>query len=136
MNSNLEKKLMEEFPYLYKDMYGPKDKTCMHYGITCGDGWFDIIYNLSSKLESMIISYINSEKFTKENLPRAAQVKEKFGLLRMYLENGTDEMYKLIHIAEEDTGKICEECGKPGKLRSGYWIRTLCDNCISNKDKK
>jgi hypothetical protein len=22
---------------------------------------------------------------------------------------------------------ICEECGAPGKLRGGGWMRTLCD---------
>lgn len=64
-----------------------------------------------------------------EKLPKAAQVKEKFGLLRMYLENGTDSMYNQIHIAEEKSQYICEECGKEGKLRPGNYIRTLCDKC-------
>jgi hypothetical protein len=61
-----------------------------------------------------------------------AQVKEKFGGLRFYIGCATDEVFSRIDQAEEESFRICEECGSPGKPRDGGWIKTLCDSC----DKK
>ncbi len=92
MNKRLEKALQEEFPNLYKDLYGPMDKTPMHWGFTCGEGWFTIIWKLSERLETLIIEWIKEHPGNLE-IPRAAQVKEKFGMLRFYMDgNATDEM--------------------------------------------
>ena len=59
--------------------------------------------------------------------PRASQVKEKFGGLRVYLTSSTDEMEQAIRQAEEESFKTCEICGEPGALRRGGWLATLCD---------
>jgi len=57
---------------------------------------------------------------------KVAQVKEKFGQLRFYVDGGTDEwynaMYKIIKVADTK----CEICGRPGKTRPTGWIMTLC----------
>lgn len=58
---------------------------------------------------------------------RVAQVKEKFGTLRFYVGGTTDEQYAAIRAAEKKSAVICEECGAPGKLRSGSWLKTYCD---------
>ena len=69
------------------------------------------------------------EKF-ESNHPCAAQVKEKFGSLRFYLDHGTEEMYEHIHAAEDASGKTCEECGEVATLdNSNFWVKTLCDAC-------
>ena len=61
------------------------------------------------------------------------QVKEKFGGLRFYIASGDDFIFDVIEKAENDSYKICEDCGKPGELREELsWIRTLCDDCFSN----
>ena len=57
------------------------------------------------------------------------QVKEKFGGLRFYIGAGSDEIFQRIDKAEEESYQICEECGKPGKLRDRSWIKTLCEEC-------
>ena len=101
MTKDLEKRLSEEFPNLYKDIYGPMDKTCMHWGLECGDGWFDLIWRLSGKLESLIVEWMKQNLHI--SIPRTVQVKEKFGTLRFYMENGTNEMCKLIYEAEEES---------------------------------
>lgn len=56
------------------------------------------------------------------------QVKEKFGGLRFYINSGSKEIFDIIHKYEKLSYQICEECGEPGKVRSGGWVRTLCDN--------
>jgi hypothetical protein len=54
VNEELDKKLVDSFPLLYGDRHAPMQSTCMCWGFDCGDGWFDIIWNLSSKIEPII----------------------------------------------------------------------------------
>jgi hypothetical protein len=58
-----------------------------------------------------------------------AQIKEKFGGLRFYIDDGTDAMYARIKQAEKECDETCEYCGQPGKARGGGWIKTLCATC-------
>ena len=54
MNEKLQLQLVQEFPNLYKNFRGDPAKTCMAFGIeTNGNGWFNLIYDLSAKLEKM-----------------------------------------------------------------------------------
>jgi len=78
--------------------------------------------------------YCNCTKYIVDH-PRASQVKEKFGTLRFYMTTGSNEMYNLIDEAEKESAKTCEFCGKPGKLRSGGWLLTLCDECATKEGK-
>lgn len=58
------------------------------------------------------------------------QVKEKFGGLRFYVGETTDEMRKLISAAENLSYETCEVCGGPGEQTSTGWIKTLCAPCV------
>jgi hypothetical protein len=56
------------------------------------------------------------------------QVKEKFGGLRFYINEGTSDVHKRISQAEIESMSTCEVTGKLGKLRTDIgWYRTLCD---------
>lgn len=59
MNKENDKKLVEAFPLLYANRHGSMESTAMCWGFACGDGWFDIIWDLSSKLEPLIKNYID-----------------------------------------------------------------------------
>ena len=133
MKEELDNKLVKAFPLLYKDRNAPMQSTAMCWGFP-GDGWFNIIWDLSSKLEPLIQKFIDENQDT-ELYPKAAQVKEKYGGLRVYMTRGTDEIYDLIEEAEALSYKTCEVCGKPGEERPGGWIHTLCDYCHENWDK-
>jgi hypothetical protein len=129
MKPELDEKLVKEFPNLYRDRYGDKMETCMVYGFP-SDGWFDIIYNLSAKLEKLIMEIPEDERA----YYKASQVKEKFGGLRFYMTASTPDMEKLIEEAEELSLKTCETCGKSGSLRSfGGWLVTLCDEHANSR---
>lgn len=54
MKKELELQLKKEFPNLYSDLYGDCRTTCMAWGFECGDGWFQLLYDLSSKLEPLV----------------------------------------------------------------------------------
>ena len=134
MKRELDEKLVNTFPLLYADRHSSMQSTSMCWGFSCGDGWFDIIWQLSSKLEPLI------QKIIKENPnlphPRAAQVKEKFGGLRFYMTSASDEIYRLIDEAEELSYRTCESCGAPAEIDdSNYWIKTICEACKSSTSK-
>jgi hypothetical protein len=140
MNKKNDEYLTKNFPLLYCDRNGNMQETCMCWGFDVGDGWFDLIKELSEKLEPLVQQWINenpkpedAEEAKMWYHPCASQVKEKFGGLRFYLSCGTDEMYDLCHEAERKSYTICENCGAPGKERGGGWIFTLCDICNEKK---
>jgi len=160
MKKELQDKLFKEFPLLYGDKDKPMTQTCMCWGIDCYDGWFDLLYELSSKLEPLIQKLIDDEpdmsctwcgKKKSEHddndchgpngyepfYPRASQVKEKFGTLSFYMTCATDEMWDLIHEAEGKSGTICEKCGKPGKTVAPCgWYFTFCKDCEEEYKKE
>ena len=130
MREELDKKLCEAFPILYQQRNMNMSQTAMCWGFSHGDGWFDLIWNLSEKLEN-----INKSLPSDGDLfVVATQVKEKFGTLRFYTggipSSVSEEVYKLINEAESISGVTCEECGKDGKSRTGGWVKTLCDDCV------
>jgi hypothetical protein len=128
MREELDKKLVNDHPSLCRDRYGDIRKTCMCWGFTCGDGWYNIIEELFTKLDEIAPKKIVLD-----------QVKEKFGGLRVYFHTTEslgevyDQVDKLIDEAEDKSFKTCENCGESGKVRGGGWIRTLCDKCNKNR---
>lgn len=76
MDKELELKLVEKYPVIFRDYGGDMRETCMAWGMTCGNGWYKLIDNLCQDIMDLIgdndIEVI------------AEQVKEKFGGLRFY----------------------------------------------------
>lgn len=137
MRQELDDKLCQAFPLLYKDRNKSKQQTCFAFGFEHSDGWFDIIWELSSKLEPLIQKWLDENPDAEEyEQPCVGQCKEKFGTLRYYFNSSTDEMEKHIAEAEAKSCKTCEECGKDGSLRGGSWLITLCDDCQKEREFK
>ena len=131
MKEELDKKLVKEFPLLYGDRHASVKSTAMCWGFSCNDGWYRIIWDLSSRLEPLIQKFIDENPAT-EVYPKASQVKEKFGGLRFYMTHANDEIRDLIGKTEALSYKTCEVCGQPGKERDSGWIFTHCDDCHEN----
>lgn len=132
MDQRLDAQLVEEFPNLYRDRHGNPQHTCMCWGFSCSDGWFELIYDLSSKLETLILQLPEDQR---EHC-KASQVKEKFGGLRFYMDGATKEMRALIREAEDLSVHICDVCGQKGKLRTikGY-MQTVCEEHANDRKK-
>ncbi len=73
---------------------------------------------------------------------RPAQVKEKYGTLRFYVDFESSEeraeLHKEIrHIIrrwEEKSATVCERCGAVGKYRGDLsYVLTLCDICYQQR---
>ena len=57
------------------------------------------------------------------------QIKEKFGGLRFYIGEGSDEIHEAIQAAEEESMRTCERTGEPGERRSlRGWLKVLSDD--------
>jgi len=142
MKPELEEKLNKKFPDIFPEKsFGssgyPDKPRIIKFHCSCGDGWFELIYDMCKKIKSI----------TKlKGVVVAQQVKEKFGGLRFYVsynksiiddENKYKKIQNVIDAAESKSYKVCEQCGKPGKLREDLgWIRTLCDACRTEIDIK
>jgi len=83
MKKELELKLVEKYPLIFRDYGGDMRKTCMHWGLACGDGWYDLLETLCKNLDSITKN--------KDVEVIADQVKEKFGGLRFYYHIVRDE---------------------------------------------
>lgn len=127
MNEENTKKVIEIAPTLYRAFYDKSSITPFgSYTFQHSDGWFNIVYNLSSKLEKLI-QQDGQEASAKL---KVVQIKEKFGCLTIYTSGyRTDEMRQLIDSAADLSLKTCELCGKPGKERDTDWIQVLCKKC-------
>lgn len=104
--SDAFKPLLERFPTALSNVY------CF---AECGPGWLPAIIPVLELCERDGV--------------RVAQIKEKFGTLRISVDDGTEDVYAAIREAESIAARTCEECGAPGVLRRGGWLKTLCDEC-------
>lgn len=100
-----------------------------------GKGWYPIIEDLSKQLDEICPGWT------------LAQAKEKFGILRFYVDVPDDYSWHpsywddpltiAILDAEYRSSQTCEECGKDGKKRgigeSYFWAKTLCEECYGNR---
>ena len=132
MREELDKKLCEKYPKIFKDRHGDMKETLMCWGFECGDGWYNIIDQLCANIQHY--TDWNNQNFAKGfkqykevSQVVAVQIKEKFGTLRFYYDGGDDTIGGMVRMAEAMSAVMCEECGSPGHQRSGGWIRTLCD---------
>ncbi len=125
MNEKLDKELCEKYPKIFASRYGDPKDTLMCFGFEHGDGWYRILDNLCANIQSYI-DWKNKKEHTVDQVV-AVQVKEKFGGLRFYYEGGDDEISGMVRMAESWASSTCETCGETGRMRTGGWIRTLCD---------
>jgi hypothetical protein len=120
MKAELEKKLIEKYPDLFRDVTKSPQESCMCWGIETGDGWYDIIDNLCGFLKNLrenrhYYLKLKEEFKTKENYgsmdlgcPGVVfdQVKSKYATLRVYWHFAEVENYDEIKSKLEDPDEL------------------------------
>lgn len=110
------------------------DKLVEPWKPPVGPGWFPLLYRALSEIDALVVPGVEF---------KIAQIKEKFGTLRFYVDvDGPPEIVDKINAiaerAENETETTCEECGKLGKTsdwHDGYY-QTLCvDHAIDAFDR-
>ena len=109
MKPELKTTLYQRYPLIFAD----------RPDIACGDGWFDLLDVLCERLQ---------DSTDRNGAPQVGthQVKEKFGELRFYPRGGSQEQRGMICMAEAISGRICEQCGRPGALLVAGAVMTRC----------
>lgn len=144
MTEEKDKALCEKYPKIFRDRNKSMMETCMCWGFEHDDGWYDILDSACSNIQHHVdwkrktepFAGMTDEEFDEIHQPVAAQVKEKFGGLRFYVNNCDDYVHGVISMAESMSYRTCESCGGRGSRRSGGWIRTLCDACHQGDKKR
>lgn len=134
MKKELQDKLFEKYPKIFRQKDLPMQQTAMCWGISCGDGWYNIINTLCGQIQNHLEHNMkdNDGTITVE----ATQVKEKYGSLRFYYTGGDEFIRGVCWMAEGLSECTCEECGSPGTQNSVGWISTLCDDCRENNESR
>lgn len=127
--------LVREFPEFFVDLGGDMTKTCMHWGIEFGSGWYNNLYDCCVMLKSYINNHKNPESV---NGFKWSQLKEKFGEARFYTEGGDNIMDLIVSDFESKCSHTCEKCGSVDSvsLRGKGWYYTSCAKCAKPEDLK
>ena len=147
MKSELQIELCKRHPSIFREIGGQPDETCMAWGIECGDGWHDLIETLCTEIDAEVENTNRLYPHLKFAVV-AAQVKEKWGGLRFYVDfiynhellEDEDAMKKItsriweisgmIRITESLSRKTCETCGSKCEVdRESMYPRAECDAC-------
>ena len=131
MKEKLQNKLYVKHPELFIEKDCDMTKTCMCWGVCVNDGWFYLIDNLCD----CITSYC---KDNQKEIPRAVQVKEKFGELRFYTHGYEDSAIGgMIWFAEHLSNSICEFCGSTEDVfqTEDGWVETICKKCFEKRSR-
>lgn len=117
MDKQLALQLKEKYPQLLCNMFTTAAIPIAPYGIECAAGWYELIDRTLAELQKL-----DQEVYI-------SQIKEKFGLLRIYTSARLPEVHKITDAAEAQSQYVCEDCGGLGKRLGDNWIRTLCAVC-------
>ncbi len=101
-------RLFERFDHLYRGRYLPPTQNRMSEGFDCGDGWYDLICELSEQIEAHCRAYAEATDLI------VVQVKQKFGELRFYVRPRILAVEEMIEAAREKSRRTCELTGQPG----------------------
>ena len=104
----------------YSSLFGNERAAGDDFSFECMNGWFDLI---AANLQ-IVERYAELERLKIEII----QVKEKFGLLRVYQRGGDEVVDRILDIAELVSGCVCEVCGAQGGVGEQQgWLRTRCN---------
>ena len=131
MKKELENALYEKYPKVFAEKDLDKTRTCMCWGICCGDGWYTLLDELCGFLQHYSDRKDRSQVVAK-------QVKEKFGGLRFYVNTVDPFVRGAIMFAEKMSLSICEACGSMEGVdqRGKAWVRTRCQECVDADAEK
>lgn len=131
MSPELQEELFNKYPSFFADKDLPPTESCLSRGIECNDGWFHILKALCFRISQEESFQKLYKKEPYEDF-KFKQIKEKFGVLRIYSTGGDNVIRGAINMAEDVSNYVCEDCGQKGsKTKNNGWIRTLCEKCDS-----
>lgn len=133
-NPELNKKLVEEFPFLLpRNRWTGEVHKDYDYSYTelrdLENGWAKAFgYDLICDLKEVLVKTNCLDKY------RITQIKEKYGTLRWYDYGAPKEVLDIINKYEQLSYETCIHCGKPSEYVTLGWINYLCKDCLDKYD--
>jgi len=133
--SEEELALVDDFPFLFQEWEQSEMQSCMGRGITCGKGWYGIIRAQSEELKAY-------NDALAEGLEKVyyTQIKQKFGLLRVYTSTYHYEgsqpspVQAILTKYEKRSSKVCERCASEEDIQTSKgWMRVWCRACYEDE---
>lgn len=140
MKKELEDKLYSKYPKIFKEKDLSIKESCMPWGITCGDGWYNIL--------DITLNYLSCYSEQGYDII-AEQVKQKFGSLRFYYRVDTEKCNEdektikdtlsrietIVHYLLYLSTKTCEKCGSMNNVTQvGDYVVSLCEKCRAERE--
>jgi len=136
MTPELQQKLYEKYPIIFREKDLPVSKSCMRFGLCIGDGWYTLVDNFCNTLEAL-------KELGWQTI--ALQVKQKMGTFTFYFtaeaiegkiqkvsfKEFVDIVYNILCGYVKLSSSTCEMCGCPGKPTTSIsgWRSVKCENC-------
>ena len=127
MKNELQEQLFTRFPWTRPDESDTMSNYT-RYQLDCGDGWFQLLWDLFTEIESLYQSRDTEIQLT------IRQVKQKFGSLTVYIQYGLPEVYEIVNRYQKLSETVCEGCAIESSIQQrNYYFSTLCDPCYKIK---
>jgi hypothetical protein len=127
MSPEISQALYHDFPHLTANDSGAPAANRFD-GFAIADGWEQLVRQLLAEIEHERLQ-MPPEQAAKVRL---SCVKEKWGLLRVYVTHKSAAIQAACDRFEEMSFGVCEQCGATGGdvyPAGGGWVRTLCPTC-------
>jgi len=145
MDKQLQQKLFKKYPEIFQDRFTNRNR--MQDGITCGNGWYELIDQACNELRFLGTRFGVLVTFSQ------VKAKKSEGTLRIYVNpiefpdwskyrpclklskanKATVEnlISKILHYAMCKSSDICEECGNYGPIQriEHKHVFCLCNKC-------
>lgn len=109
MKQELDKLLCERYPQMMVNRHKPMQETCMCWGFSCGNGWFNILDQLMGSIQQHIDWKEKQRKWNIDYNEMAAQAKAgNFDLFELSMKDLTNPDYKEKRLAEIVAGDFRE----------------------------
>lgn len=127
MNNEMQEQIFTRFPWAKPDEALTMSPYTL-YKLDCGDGWFQLLWDLFTEIESLYHMKDMDTQFT------IGQVKQKFGSLTVYIHDALPEAYEIVNRYQTLSETICEGCAIESSIQQrGYYFSTLCDPCYEKR---
>lgn len=124
MRQELDDLLCQRYPEIFCNRYASPVESGMHWGFSCGDGWFELINSLCAAISAKVTAATSPPVVARE-------VKEKFGRLCFRFRGGNEEIRHLVSIAENLSEMTCELCGNDKATYISVNLGVLCPKCLA-----
>lgn len=132
MNTVLQKYLAKKYHIFFDYLKEDKSDIMLpiYFGFECDDGWFNLLDTLMGQIKHYC-------EWKKIEPIRITQIKEKFGTLCFYYENGDTYINGMVSMTTQMSSKTCEVCGTMNNVgrTSGGWVKYMCQDCHSKSQR-